>query len=108
MPLLQKPVDCDCLAEFVLNILDNLPGSVRMAACTKCGRSDLADPVVTEDRPYDVQLHGYNLFDLSEEAREWASAWPRYAVVNQTRIYLPATARFESTAERNAALKAAA
>ena len=65
MPRLDKPVACDCPAGFVLDILDTLPGSVEMAACMKCGRTDLADPVVTEDHPHDVQFHGYRLYDLS-------------------------------------------
>ncbi|HEX3745667.1 MAG TPA: hypothetical protein VHW09_17115 [Bryobacteraceae bacterium] len=108
MPLTQKPVHCDCPAEFVMSILDTLPGDVQMAACMKCGCSDLADPVVSEDRPHDVQLHGYSLFDLSAEAREWASAWPRFAVVNDRWVYLPAHARFETGAECQAAVLAAA
>ena len=33
MSLTQKPVRCDCPAEFVFNILDTLPGGIEMAAC---------------------------------------------------------------------------
>ncbi len=108
MPLTPKPVRCDCPAEFVMSILDTLPGDVQMAACMKCGCSDLADPVVSEDRPHDVQFHGYRLYDLSEEARDWASAWPRFTVVNGRRVYLAANARFESGAECKASVAAAA
>ncbi len=68
----------------------------------------MADPVSSEDRPHDVQFHGYRLIELPDDARQWASAWPRYAVVNGSRVYLPAASRFASTAERNAALSEAA
>ena len=105
--MLAKPVNCDCPAEFVFGILDTLPGSVEMAGCTKCGRTDLADPVVTEDQPHDVQFHGYRLLDLSDDARAWASAWARFVRLEQTRVYLPADARFQSVAERDAAVAAA-
>src|SRR5882724_3982884 len=107
MPLPQKPVDCECPDEFVLDILDYLPGSVRMAACTRCGRSDLASPIITEDRPHDVQFFGYHLLELSPEVRMWASAWPRFVVVNEKRVYLPAGARFESMDQRDAAIAGA-
>jgi hypothetical protein len=108
MSLLEKPVACDCPAAFVLSILDTLPGSIRMAACTKSGRTDLADPMIAEPRPHDVRFHGYDLLELAEDARAWASAWPRYAVVDNARIYLPASARFESAADLNATVAAAA
>lgn len=78
-----------------------------MAACSKCGRTDLADPIVTEDQPHDVQFHGYRLLDLSDEARAWASAWARFVRIEQTRVYLPAAAGFKSVAERDAAVAAA-
>src|SRR6185437_9472455 len=108
MPLSPKPVSCDCPAEFVLVVLDTLPGGVQMAACAKCGRSDLADPIATEDRPHDVQFHGFSFVELSPEARDWASAWPRYSVVAERRVYLSAAVRFETVAERDAAIAAAA
>ena len=108
MPLSPKPVSCACPAEFTLAVLDTLPGGVQMAACTRCGRSDLADPVATEDRPHDVQFHGFRFFELSPEARDWASAWPRYAVVGERRIYLSAAIRFETVAGRDAAIAEAA
>jgi hypothetical protein len=108
MSLLAKPVNCDCPKEMVIAILDTLPGSVEMAACLRCGKTDLANPVVSEDRPHDVQMHGYNLIELSDDARKWASAWPRYAVVNRCRIYLSAASRFASAAERDIALSEAA
>lgn len=108
MPLSPKPVDCECPEEFVLDILDYLPGSVRMAGCTWCGRTDLANPIITEDRPHDVQFFGYQLVDLSAEVRTWASAWPRFIVVDERRVYLPAGARFESIDQRAAAIAGAA
>jgi hypothetical protein len=91
-----------------LSVLDYLPGDVQMAACTKCGCSDLADPVSSEDRPHDVQFHGYRLCELSPEARDWASAWPRFVAIDNRRVYLPAAARFETIAEQEAAIAAAA
>jgi hypothetical protein len=91
-----------------MGILDYLPGSVEMAACMRCGRTDLANPAISEDRPHDVQFHGYTFFELSEEASTWASAWPRFAVVNNRGVYLPASARFDSVAELQTAIAAAA
>lgn len=101
---MEKLVVCNCPAEFVLSILGPLPGNTEMAACMKCGRSDLGDAVVSEDHPHDVQFLGYRRCDLSAEARAWASAWPRYSVVDDTRIYLPATVRFQAVAEPPASL----
>jgi hypothetical protein len=108
MPLMEKLVVCNCPAEFVLSILGPLPGNTEMAACMKCGRSDLGDAMVSEDHPHDVQFLGYRRYDLSVEARAWASAWPRYSVVDDTRIYLPAMVRFQTVAELHAAVAAAA
>ena len=89
-------------------ILDTLPGSVEMAACMRCGRTVLAFPIVTEDRPHDVQFHGYCQILLVNDARAWASAWPRFAILNDARVYLSASARFASLAELENALTGAA
>ena len=92
----------------MLEVLDTLPGNIRMRACMQCGRADLADSIVTEDTPHDVQFHGYYFCEISEEAKAWASVWPRYKVVQEKRVYLSAAARFESDASLNAAIAAAA
>ena len=92
----------------MLTVLDTLPGNIRLFACMQCGRTDLAESIVTEDTPHDVQFHGYALCELAEDARAWASAWPRYKVVQEKRVYLSAAARFESDAALDAALAAAA
>src|SRR5215813_4124222 len=94
--ILQKPLDCACPAGFALSILDTLPGSVRMAGCMKCGRADLANPIMTEDQPHDVVFHGWGLCELTDEARAWASAWPRFTVVDGRRVYLAAVERYET------------
>ena len=107
MPFSERPVDCGCPAALTLKVLDTLPGPIRMVACMKCGRSELADPILTEDTPHDVQLHGFDLCEISEEVRTWASAWPRFIEVDKQWIYLSAAARFESEAELNAAVAAA-
>jgi hypothetical protein len=110
MELPQKAVTCDCPGEFVLAILTTIPGSVEMAACCRCGRADLANPLTSEDRPHDVQFHGYAFFELTDEARAWASAWPRYVWSQSTSyksVYLAASARFTSVAELNDAVAVA-
>jgi hypothetical protein len=104
----QKAVQCECPEEFVLKTLQPLPGYAEMSACGKCGRADLANALVSEPRPYDTHFHGYSFFDISEAARAWASAWPRYVEVNYVWVYLPAASRFESAAELNAAVASAA
>ena len=103
----QKPVQCECPEEFALKVLNTLPGYAEMAACVKCGRADLANALVSEPRPYDTHFHGYSFFDLTDAARTWAAAWPRYVSVNYVSVYLPAAARFESAAELNAAVAGA-
>ncbi len=103
----QKAVQCACPEEFVLRVLDTLPGYAEMSACVKCGRADLANALVSEPRPYDTRFHGYSFIDLTDAARTWAGAWPRYALVNYVPVYLPAASRFESVAELNAAVAAA-
>jgi hypothetical protein len=104
----QKPVACQCPDGFVLDVLDTLPGNIRMRACIKCGRTDLADSIVTEDSPHDVQFHGYFMCELADDAKAWASAWPRYKIVDKRRVYLAGMARSETIAELEAALAAAA
>src|SRR5579872_3042078 len=103
----QKAVQCECPAEFVLKVLNTLPGYAEMSACVKCGRADLANALVSEPRPYDTHFHGYSFFELTDAARAWAGAWPRYALVNYVPVYLSAASRFESAAELNAAVAAA-
>lgn len=107
MPLLQKTTDCLCPDEFALPILTTLPGSLEMSGCTMCGRACLANPDVSEDRPHDVQFHGYVMRKLSKDARTWAGAWPRHARNQFPLVFLPATARFTTESELNAAIAAA-
>lgn len=38
-----------------------------MAACLRCRWKDLADPVVSEDRPHDVQFHSYRIIELLDK-----------------------------------------
>jgi len=72
-----------------------------------CGRACLANPDVSEDRPHDVQFHGYVMRKLSKDARTWAGAWPRHARNQFPLVFLPATARFTTESELNAAIAAA-
>lgn len=108
MMLQPHPVLCGCPAAFLATVLDTLPGNIRMMACLRCGQSELADAIVTEDHPHDVQLQGFAIVELVSDARAWADAWPRYIVLNGRRVYLRASARFCSEADLNAAVEAAA
>ena len=108
MALFSKAVDCGCPDSFVLGVLDTLPGDIRMSVCMRCGKSDLADPIVSEDRPHDVQFHGYRLIELSSESRVWASAWPSFAEAENRRVYLAPYLRFETESELKAAVASAA
>jgi hypothetical protein len=70
-----------------------------MMASMRCGQSELAGAIVAEDRPHDVQLHGFEIVELAPDARAWASAWPRFIGLKDRRIYLAATDPFGSEAE---------
>ncbi len=99
-----RPVTCDCPDAFLATVLDTLPGNIRMMACMRCGKSELADAIVTEDRPHDVQHHGFEIVELAPDARAWAAAWPRFVEQDNRRIYLAAKDRFECEADLASAI----
>jgi hypothetical protein len=107
MPLESKPVPCACPDAFIATVLDTLPGPIRMLACLRCGQTELADPVIAEPHPHDVQLLGFDILPMTPPAREWASAWPRFIEQIRPRVYLGAEARFDTTAVLTAAIEAA-
>jgi len=98
MTLEPKPLRCQCPEAFHATILDTLPGNMRMTACLRCGATELADAIVDEPHPHDVQLLGFEIHDLTPEARAWASAWPRFIERNRPWIYVSAAERFETEA----------
>ena len=93
MTLITRVVDCGCDEGLELAVLEELPGRVEMRACMKCGALGLAEAIVEEPQPYDVQFIGYEPVLLRKEVAAWVSAWPRLTSVDGERVLVGSDVR---------------
>jgi hypothetical protein len=96
--LITRVVDCGCDEGLELTVLEELPGRVEMRACMRCGALGLAEAIVEEPEPYDVQFIGFEPVLLSAAVTEWVGAWPRLTTLDGERVLVGAGARIQDRA----------
>lgn len=74
-------------------MLQELPGRMEMRACMKCGAVGLAEAIVEEPEPHDIQFIGYDPASLSAGVAEWVGAWPRLTSIDGERVLVGASER---------------
>ncbi len=66
---------------------------MEMRACMKCGAVGLAEAIVEEPEPHDIQFIGYQPVSLSAGVAGWVGAWPRLTSIDGERVLVGARAR---------------
>jgi hypothetical protein len=51
-----------------------------------CGKLGLAEAIVVEPQPHDVQFIGYQPLTLDEGVAAWVAAWPRLTTIDGTKV----------------------
>lgn len=64
----------------------------------KCGALGLAEAIVEEPQPYDVQFIGYEPVELTAEVQAWVGAWPRLTTVDGERVLVGSDVRVQDRA----------
>jgi hypothetical protein len=99
-------VDCSCDEGFELAVLEELPGRLEIRACMKCGALGLAEAIVEEPQPYDVQFIGYEPIALSVAVAAWVGAWPRLTSIDGERVLVGSNLRVADRAGLQATIGA--